>query len=238
MLQILNYTRRLQINYTKTVHANIFFINCIYLYLKDKAYALQRSTLDHAWIKGAVRSFFPVWQKIFPLPDRFDWIRPWDICKQEKIHAGTLFCQPKDFKALSATQSLCRFIEQPIWENLRCRPFKLNTMFSCYKQMLVCGVRMDILLQAAVLLIRLWLQYSQRHNCIFVIGLLVRGSVSNSVASLPVSVQTSLKAPLIFRAIPNLEPQSHGRVSQHPSYRHETLWPSLSTKRFQGAGDI
>jgi len=183
-----------------------------------------------------VRSFFLGLQKIFLLLDRFDWIRLWYICKKgKKSHAATLLCQPNDFNALSATQSLCRFLKLAIWQNLRCGLFKLNAMFSCYKQLLV-GVIMDILLQAAVLLIRLWLQYSQRHNCIFVIGLLVRGSVSNSVTSLAVSVQTSLKAPLIFRAIPNLEPQSHGRVSQHPSYRHETLWPS--NKRFHGAGNI
>lgn len=39
----------MQINYTKTV---------LYQYMKDKAYTLHRSTLEHGLFEGAMRSFF------------------------------------------------------------------------------------------------------------------------------------------------------------------------------------
>lgn len=208
---------RLQIN--KTV---------LYQYMKDKVY-------PWTWIKGAMRTFFLAWQNKFLFPDRFDWIVSWGIWKQEKV---ICFANWKTLKHFLPLNHCAHSQSSPYLRTSEIQIVQAKCHFQLYKQLLVCGVRMDILPHAAVLLIRLWLQYSQWHNCIFVMILLIRGSMSNSVTSLAVSVQTSLTAPLIFRVIPNLEAQSHGRISQHPSFRHETLWPALSNKRFQGAGNI
>jgi len=60
--------------------------------LKDKAYAFQKSTLDHTVLKVLWDHFFWDCKKIFLLLDRFDWIRLWDICKKGKKKVMQLLC--------------------------------------------------------------------------------------------------------------------------------------------------